>query len=382
MMNCFQDYNSAQRQSFCVYSGKGISQLRTYLTELFDRITEQNGTDDTEYDEEEDDDTVAFQENESPEPEAADVDDDVLLEQVHARQQGTRSAPRARRDGPSRYEVPQHALGPENQRLRMLTIPTFFGPNHQRISATNRAQAESTVQGATSVLQQQLQQASTSRRDRGPGAGQRAFADMLPILESPTSPHDPRQLSSPFNPDNHRVFHPPPPQGALPGARTPDLNFAEIGRGRGVQPYTVEPSRAPRRRHPVFETEPSHIPANPRASNLRAMSDPGIHPATHHAMTYARPNGIRQDLFDERVQADEGLRMVRTQRRRDNVRSPNGGDGSRPRSQLRSRIRNGLHTAENYASSFFSRTGMPPPPDVQDPDVNSQHPQQPPSGRA
>ena len=370
-----------------MYSGKGISQLRTYLTELFDRITEQNGTDDTEYDEEEDDDTVAFRENESPEPEAADADDDVLLEPAYARQQDTRSAPRARRDGPSRYEVPQHALGPENQRqrtLRMLTIPTLFGPNHQRISATNRAQAESTVHGATSVLQQQLQQASTSRRDRGPGAGQRAFADMLPILESPTSPHDPRQLSSPFNPDNHPVFHPPTPQGGIPGARTPDLNFAEIGRGRGVQPYTVEPSRAPSRRHAVFEMDPGDVPVNPRASNSRAMSDPGIHLATSHAMTYGRPNGIRQrqGQLDEGVQADEGMRMVQTQRRRDNARSPNGGDGSRPRSQFRSRIRNGIHTAENYASSLFSRTGMPPPPDVQDPELNPQYPQQPPSGRA
>ncbi|KAJ2931674.1 hypothetical protein H1R20_g5405, partial [Candolleomyces eurysporus] len=379
-----KDYNSAQRQSFCVYSGKGIYHLRTYLTELFDRITEQNGTDDTEYDEEEDDDTVAFQENESPEPEAAEVDDDVLLDTAHARQQVTRLAPQARRDGPSRFEVPQQALDPENQRqrsLRMLTIPTLFGSNH-RTPATNRAQAESTVQGATSVLQHQLQQASTSRRDRGPGAGPRAFADMLPILESPTSPHDTRHTSPPFNRENHPVFRPPPHPSVTHGARTPDLNFAEIGRGRGVQPRTAgEPSRAPNRqptpRQPYLEMDGGHATANPRASNSRAMSDPG----TIYAMMYQpQPEGTRQDQIDDGVQADEGMRVVRTQRRRDNARTPHNGEGSRPRSQLRSRLRSGI---ENYASSFlFGRPGMPPPPDVHDPDVNFQFPQPPPPGRA
>src|SRR6266478_2601608 len=39
-----------QQSSFCVFSGKGVLQLRAFLTELFDHMTEMNGTDDTEYD--------------------------------------------------------------------------------------------------------------------------------------------------------------------------------------------------------------------------------------------------------------------------------------------------------------------------------------------
>ncbi|KAG5221802.1 SCF ubiquitin ligase complex [Salix suchowensis] len=37
------------KAAFCVYSGKGVSQLRAFLTEYFDHMNENNGTDDTEY---------------------------------------------------------------------------------------------------------------------------------------------------------------------------------------------------------------------------------------------------------------------------------------------------------------------------------------------
>ncbi|EEB91541.1 hypothetical protein MPER_10080, partial [Moniliophthora perniciosa FA553] len=33
------DFSTTQQSAFCVYSGKGVSQLRAFLTELFDRIT-------------------------------------------------------------------------------------------------------------------------------------------------------------------------------------------------------------------------------------------------------------------------------------------------------------------------------------------------------
>src|SRR6267154_2561696 len=59
--------------AFCVYSGKGISQLRNHLTELFDSMNETNGTDDTEY---EDDDYEIFNDDGTPEP-----DPDVEVDQ-------------------------------------------------------------------------------------------------------------------------------------------------------------------------------------------------------------------------------------------------------------------------------------------------------------
>src|ERR1700736_3341891 len=43
----------SQRAAFCVYSGKGVAELRAFLTELFNTITEDmNQDDDTEYDDE------------------------------------------------------------------------------------------------------------------------------------------------------------------------------------------------------------------------------------------------------------------------------------------------------------------------------------------
>src|SRR5882762_2768076 len=47
----------SQRNAFCVYSGKGVSDLRAFLTELFNTITEDmnHGEDDTEYDDDYDD---------------------------------------------------------------------------------------------------------------------------------------------------------------------------------------------------------------------------------------------------------------------------------------------------------------------------------------
>ncbi|KAF9260945.1 RNI-like protein [Marasmius fiardii PR-910] len=43
------EFSMTQLLTYCVYSGEGVSRLRVYLTELFDRIREMNGTDDSEY---------------------------------------------------------------------------------------------------------------------------------------------------------------------------------------------------------------------------------------------------------------------------------------------------------------------------------------------
>jgi len=69
-MTLSKEFNSAQRAAFCVYSGRGIAQLRNHLTEHFDSMNETNGTDDTEYD---DDDYEIFNDDGTPEPDA-DVD--------------------------------------------------------------------------------------------------------------------------------------------------------------------------------------------------------------------------------------------------------------------------------------------------------------------
>ncbi|KAF7292290.1 SCF E3 ubiquitin ligase complex F-box protein GrrA [Mycena chlorophos] len=70
------EFSTTQQMAFCVYSGKGVSQLRGFLTELFDHLTEMNATDDTEEEEEEMMDAEAYREEDTPEPEPEELEED------------------------------------------------------------------------------------------------------------------------------------------------------------------------------------------------------------------------------------------------------------------------------------------------------------------
>lgn len=367
----FQDFSTAQRQSFCVFSGKGISNLRAYLTELFDRITDANVTDDTEY-ENEDDDTVAFQENDTPEPELSLVADDrPPSDQVHT--PFPAHAPVMPtvgfRRNPRMYELAIQRERAERARLAN-DQPTIRG------SSANRMEADNAVYGATSVLNEQFQMAGPSRHD----LGQRNIADVLPIVE-PQSPvdNDRRNATHLFNPDWFNAvsaqYHPTRHPNAFrpevfhfangSGTHTPDLNFAEIGHGRGVNGTVGDAA-------PTYFQGTSHQPymgldnaavshPHSRSPNTRAMSDPGTLATVMHSAPDAAM--VNQDSVPGQSQFSARVREARAHRRREvgSGSIPNGGGegGSHSsRGRIRSRIRNGLNSAENY---LFGR-GSPGPP--------------------
>ena len=99
-----QEFDMSQRLAFCVYSGNGLSKLRTYLTELFNTITKYM---DEDYDETEYDDDFSEGFNEVPQEvemelgneRDIDVDEDLM------------------HDGPVRYrnmDDPHHPSNPTN----------------------------------------------------------------------------------------------------------------------------------------------------------------------------------------------------------------------------------------------------------------------------
>ncbi|KAF9780029.1 RNI-like protein [Thelephora terrestris] len=49
------DFNSTQRAAFCVFSGKGVAELRDYLREKYTPFVEADGENDTDYDDEDED---------------------------------------------------------------------------------------------------------------------------------------------------------------------------------------------------------------------------------------------------------------------------------------------------------------------------------------
>ncbi|KAJ7284001.1 RNI-like protein [Mycena rebaudengoi] len=207
------EFSSTQQLAFCVYSGKGVSQLRAFLTELFDHLTEMNGTDDTE---EEDDeiDPDAYREDDTPEPDPEEPDEDdefgprrmyLQLHQIASMRGGT-------------AHQQQQQLQQQQQRLNALPAnpPPPPPPGHEFVyqrrpvraatvpPATDaRGDAAANLVGATSRLNAQIMAAASANAGGTPGAGpststssssgrtarqQRGLADMLPIVETSRSP--------------------------------------------------------------------------------------------------------------------------------------------------------------------------------------------------
>lgn len=206
--------------AFCVYSGKGISQLRNFLTELFDSMNETNGTDDTEY---EDDEYENFNEDGTPEPDIEEGDGDQapnMPDPIPA----NITAQRGARPVPSQPQAHEFVFN-RDRPPRTVTIPTStIGAGRQG----NNVPPSVNILGATSRLNAQIQDgiaipvAGPSRRGRHNVERTQTITDMLPIIETPSG-----STSGPLN-----------PQGQ--GIPTPNLHFAEIGRQQAAsQPIQV-----------------------------------------------------------------------------------------------------------------------------------------------
>ncbi|KAH6914821.1 SCF E3 ubiquitin ligase complex F-box protein grrA [Coprinopsis sp. MPI-PUGE-AT-0042] len=334
-----KDFNTAQRQNFCVFSGKGVSQLRQFLTELFDNFTEQNGTDDTEY-EDEDYFHEPFQMEQTPEPETGD-DDAPAYHVISPHINGSRGSRATRHDAPNPSRFYELILQREQARraLRGLRLPTQPGAGGW-----------------------EGQEASGSAYHHGPGT---TMADVLPIIEPVTPVSAPMPTTTTNGTDTSALgafFQ--GSSGHHPGPSEPMYYIDE---------RDSSPSRSPRHRSSVEERTPQQPHAVPngmqrhasrsRPSSSRAMSDPGSHSAEMEVTNEGWRNGI--DLngpamreLQESVHSalDPSLsrnpRAPGSGRERHRREHRENGSGSRGRS-VRRTIRNGLNAAENYATNFL-----------------------------
>nr|AOC97496.1 ethylene- and jasmonate-responsive plant defensin [Flammulina velutipes] len=180
------DFNSNQQSAFCVFSGKGVSQLRAFLTELFDRITEMNGTDDTEYEDDDYEDGEGYDDDDIPDGEEGD---EPFEEADYATQRALLHAM------PQLTPYRGHQNPDYGYSTRHSAAPPAAHRQHQPLEVSTTL---TNLNGATDRLNAQLMASSNAA---GPSRRpNRTMADILPIVEhsasSPTRADIPAGMSS------------------------------------------------------------------------------------------------------------------------------------------------------------------------------------------
>ncbi|KAJ7178973.1 hypothetical protein C8R46DRAFT_1173444 [Mycena filopes] len=289
------EFSSTQQMAFCVYSGKGVSQLRAFLTELFDHLTEMNGTDDTE-DEEDEIDADAYREDDTPEPDLEDVyeDDEFGSRRMYLQLQQLASARGNRVVLPTNPPPPQR---PGRAATFPASADLHFGPPTANTS--------------------------TGR-----------LPDMLPIVETSRSPPPSERSATSGGGGFFRTYQ-EQPDSPRNGALTPDLNYAEIGHGRGTQSQHHTPRRGegmtPHHRPPLIEVDSGLSTSQTTAASV--------------VWPYREPASPTSPTTTRELQ--------------ESVQSALGGE-TRGRSVKRS-LRNTLNAAEQYATSLiFGHDGSGP----------------------
>ncbi|KAJ7781066.1 hypothetical protein B0H16DRAFT_1658729 [Mycena metata] len=362
------EFSSTQQMAFCVYSGKGVSQLRAFLTELFDHLTEMNGTDDTE-DEEDEIDGDAYREDDTPEPDLEDVyeDDEFGSRRMYLQLQQLASA-RGNRAGMLPTNPPPPQVGqdfgfPRQRPMRAATHPASAELHFGAASNTGR------LRDAATRLNSQIAASSSAAPVAGPSRAaaatatrqtQRGVADMLPIVETSRSPPPSERSVASGGGGFFRTYQ---EQTGSPrnGALTPDLNYAEIGHGRGAQhtPRRGE-GLVPHHRPPLIEVDSSQSGVSAGSSSGGArLTAGGSSGQTSQTTTAASV------VWPYREPASP-TSPTTTRELQESVQSALGGGGagesSRGRSVKRS-LRNTLNAAEQYATSLIFGRRSPPPPD-------------------
>ncbi|KZT29305.1 RNI-like protein [Neolentinus lepideus HHB14362 ss-1] len=207
-----QEFNETQREQFCVYSGKGISQLRDYLTALFNTITDGDASYSGEGEDDEDVRTIGYNGTEADDGEEDDEDDDEEYYDgsrvLHA------LAPRERRD-----HRPQPAAS--NGIVHSSeSVPTLASGSLQNLTP-NLSRRPPTVFGHQPIIESSAptSPARSEESSTGNGAGFFRTYDRPELGLDAANP--PGSLDSSARRDD--------------GVLTPDLVFAEIGHGRGAQ---------------------------------------------------------------------------------------------------------------------------------------------------
>ncbi|KAJ4497795.1 hypothetical protein C8R41DRAFT_758842 [Lentinula lateritia] len=376
------DFNSAQQNAFCVFSGAGVAQLRAYLTETFDRITEQNGTDDTEY---EDDDDI--EEEDTPELEIdGDLEDEYISRTSIANNHHT-TVHRGHRQNnygavwPSRNSTEEHVLP---------TIPTDRPIPNSLLARLNAVMAA----GPSSA-----RSPSSSNSNRLAPASVGAFrniAEALPIIEQSQSPPPPSDVASnasgATNNSNGAGFFRSYQDGLIHSraneVRTPDLNFAEIGHGRGAiaagglpgSVVNATPTDFQMRRAQVLTPHPRPPPIDLQHATASSSTQPvfsnSSQPESTIAWPYSEPASPPLTGYDAEQEEKELERDQRDHTSRElheSVRAalagpsgsiPASGSGDARGRGVRKSLRNTINAAEHNISSFlFGRA----PPQVRGP---------------
>lgn len=320
---------------------------------------------------------MAFHEN-TPEPDTGDVTGDDTPLHVGGRHtppplQLTSQINRGARNDPRMYEL---ALQRERM-LRSSAIPIpsqawspLPPPTAARGSGANLAQAEFAVHGATDVLNRQLRESGGDRR--GPEPGSRNIADVLPIVESAGSSHHQSVFVQPgqfYHPQASTRRH-----QVTQSIRTPDLDYAEIGHGRGTHGNGMTGSQDWASRQPMMDVDAPGPSSGARSPNNRSLSDPGnLSNFLFNHSGYPAQGSPPDVITQSQPPIGTRPRDARGTRRRDQP-PPNADPSRGGRTFLRSRIRTGLNIAENYASSFTFLSGrFPPPPGGRDGGDGSPH---------
>jgi len=313
--------------------------LRAYLTELFDRITEMNGTDDTEY---EDDgyDAEGYREEDTPEPEVEPEDvEEEEFNTPHITDRGHR-----------------YQLHPVDHRQRHSSFPPQSIPHNSDHPST-----PAILHDAVSRLNAQLVAARSNRNSRGPN--QRTMADVLPLVENSQSAGS--DVASNQSGDTNRsggAFFRTLQEGSISprysGVMTPDLNFAEIGHGRAgpsnVQQHQLRRTQAhgPQHRPPFIELDPPASAASSANSQIRTS---GLSTAwTSHSPqndSHMTEAGVPWPYREPASPSPEASPSP-NQQSQDSVHTALD-PAARGRNTKRSSLRQHLDAAEHYASSLL-----------------------------
>ncbi|KAG6903472.1 hypothetical protein C0995_005495 [Termitomyces sp. Mi166 len=347
-----KDFNSTQQSTFCVYSGKGIYQLRTFLSALFDHITDMNGTDDTEYEDDDEDDLYVGED--TPEPDEGLNDEEGRV--IPRLQSESAHAASAREYQQPFRPPPSHEFAFRRDRpIRSATIPASHGPPSHPPPSVN-------IEGATSRLNAQILAASmvqTSGR-RSQLHNNRSMADILPIVESSTSPplSEVSNRSAATNQSNGAGFFRTYDEallGASPigqGAMTPDYNYAEIGHGRGTQ--LIPQQRVRSDAEEILYQGQSHIQQEHTSGNFASTVEYGTPTSSSSYFTKQTVTPTQSDgawPYKEPNESSALSKQPANDLKRSAQPTNSGADG-RGRSVGRN-IRNTLQAAESYASSFL-----------------------------
>ncbi|GJE85000.1 RNI-like protein [Phanerochaete sordida] len=248
------EFNSTQRSTFCVYSGKGVTDLRVYLSDLYNAITEdgaqQSGT---EYEYESEDTyrvpyTAAMEVIDDGDDEQDD-DEDMDVAPIIQISQLTPT----RRNGANGHavrEIAQQYIPMDVQATPQFISRELFMTRERGSVPTSRGSSgHASPAGPTSIP-------GPSRRGRGFG--------QQPIVELSTSPAPSDAASNRSGGTNHSTGtgffrnYVEAANSTRAGVITPDLVFAEIGHGRGMGPSPGTNGQfSPRREQPMV------VPASP-----------------------------------------------------------------------------------------------------------------------